>query len=402
MAGRWRRLLEEESEHQWLSIGVFFVFILVGAFAIGATEHFVGAKVMDTDANHRGGLVTEIAYHHDSETYTALVFAPDAGYSLFTEDMKKDTTMLVYSPDTTDEGANVQFLKTMPDGEVLFSTTANQVIGLQGNLLVTYEYTTTNGVFGVLDVAEITQGDTTHRLLLTQEGSETSVRGVVGMTPTPAMSTSLGVQWHHIEAYNQTHWIAIGTHFSTAGADGSSPATPQSRPVLGWIEWNGTETTPVIEKVQTFDAGIFHSIAKNSNTIVIGGTVHSLLIHTPERVESLDIASARVVADTSGKVWFIGQLGSLTLSTYLDGEVNTYVLGKPLPVEFSAVGASGDYVHVHGVDVNGKPIQWSIDVTANGSIESGRGFLNLLYLMVGSVVLALMLRYAVAELKRPA
>ena len=57
---------------------------------------------------------------------------------------------------------------------------------------------------------------------------------------------------------------------------------------------------------------------------------------------------------------------------------------------------------VHGVDVNGKPIQWSIDVTANGSIESGRGFLNLLYLMVGSVVLALMLRYAVAELKRPA
>jgi len=34
MAGRWRRLLEEESEHQWLSIGVFFAFILMGAFAI--------------------------------------------------------------------------------------------------------------------------------------------------------------------------------------------------------------------------------------------------------------------------------------------------------------------------------------------------------------------------------
>lgn len=402
MAGRWRRLLQEESEHQWLSIGVFFVFILVGAFAIGATEHFVGAQVTDTDANYQGGLVTDIAYHPASQTYTALVYSPDAGYSLFTEDMSQDTTMGIYSPETNDQGANVQFLKAMPDGEVLFSTSQNQVIGLQGDLMITYDYTTVNGVFGVMDVAERTSEDTTHRLLLTKEGSETSVRGIVGMTPTPAMSTSLGVQWHHIEAYNQTHWIAIGTHISTAGADGSSPATPQSRPVLGWIEWNGGEGTPVIDKVQTFDGGMFHSIAKNSNTIVVGGTVHSLLIHTPERVETLDVACARVVADTSGKVWFIGQLGSSTLTTYHDGEVNIYVLGQSMPVEQSAVGASGDYVHVHGVDVNGEPIQWSIDITANGSIESGRGFLNLLYLMVGSVLLAMMLRYAVSELKQPA
>ena len=401
MAGRWRRLLQEESEHQWVSIAVFFVFVLMGAFAIGATEHFVGARVMDTEANHAGGLVTEIAYHQDSETYTALVYAPDAGYSLFTEDMGEGTTKAIYSPDTVDQGANVQFLKTMPDGEILFSTSSNQLIGLQGEFLVTYEYTTTNGVFGVRDVAEQNKGDATYRLLLTQEGSNSSIRGVVGMTPTPAMSTSLGVMWHQIEGYNETHWIAIGTHFSTAGADGSSPATPQSRPVLGWIEWNGTEATPVVDKVQTFDSGIFHSIAKNSDSIVIGGTMHSLVIHTPERVETLNIPCGKVVADTSGKVWLIGQLGSSTISTYLDGDVRTYVLGKPMPVEQSSVGSSGDFVHVHGVDANGDPIQWSIDTTANGSIESGRGFLNLLYLMVGSVLLALMLRYAVAELRQP-
>jgi len=54
------------------------------------------------------------------------------------------------------------------------------------------------------------------------------------------------------------------------------------------------------------------------------------------------------------------------------------------------------------VDENGDPVQWSIDVKANGSIESGRGFLNLLYMLVGGVVLASMLRYAVVELRRPA
>jgi hypothetical protein len=402
MADGWRRLLEEESEHQWLSIGVFFVFVLTGAFAIGATEHFVGASVTVVNAAHDGGLVTEIAYHPDSEAYTALVYAPEAGYHFFTQDIDQSTVTNIYSPDTVDRGAEVRFLKVMPDGEVLYAVQNNQLIGLQGSTMVVYDYPDTNGVFGINDAAERHEGGETHRLLLTQEGANTSLRGVVGMTPTHPMSTSLGVQWNQIEAYDDGLWLAIGTHFSTAGADGSSPASPQSRPVLGWVAWDGSASTPVIAKVQTFDGGVFHSVAFTDDVAVVGGTSQSVVIRGSDSVETLDVPCAAVVSDTQNKVWFIGQPGSNTLSAYGNDRLTTYVLGRPLPVEVSSFGAQNDHVHIHGTDGEGAPIQWSIDITANGSIESGRGFLNLLYLIIGGVVLATMLRYAIIELRRPA
>ena len=397
MAGGWRRFLEEESEHQWISIGVFFAFIILGALAIGATEHFVGAREVDIQAAHRGGLVTEIVYGPSQNAYTALVYSPQAGYELYTEDTYHGTITPIYTPDTLDKGADVKFLKLMPNGEVLFSVANNEVIGLQGNEMVTYVYPTTNGEFGILDAAEIGDGETVQRILLTQEGAKTSVRGISGMQPTHPMSTSSGVQWHSIEAIGDNRWLALGIHIGTAGADGSSPATPQARPVLGWIVWDGSEATPELETVRTYAGGVFHGMAVTDDGVVVGGTEESLLVRGPDTIESLGVRSTAMAMDEEGTVWLFGQLGSTVLWTVEEGELETHVLGRAMPVEPSAVGAIGSHVHVHGTDDQGQPVEWSIDISANGSIESGRGFLNLLYLLTGSVVLALMLRYAINE-----
>lgn len=397
MAGGWRRFLEEESEHQWISIGVFLAFIILGALAIGATEHFVGAREVDVQAAHQGGLVTEIVYGPSSNAYTALVYSPQAGYELYTEDTYHGTVTPIYTPATEDKAADVKFLKSMPDGEVLFSVANNEVIGLRGNEMVTYVYPTTNGEFGILDAAEMKNGETVHRMLLTQEGAQTSVRGVDGMQPTHPMSTSSGVQWHGIEAVGNDCWLALGTHISTAGADGSSPATPQARPVLGWIVWDGSEATPELETVRTYAGGVFHGLAVTGDGVVVGGTEESLLVRGPDDIETLGVRSTALVEDAEGTVWLFGQLGSTVLWSLEDGELQTHVLGRAMPVEPSAVGAIASHVHVHGTDELGQPVQWSIDISANGSIESGRGFLNLLYLLTGTVVLALMLRYAIKE-----
>ena len=291
----------------------------------------------------------------------------------------------------------MKFLKLMPNGEVLFSVANNEVIGLQGNEMVTYVYPTTNGEFGILDATEIGDGETVQRILLTQEGAKTSVRGISGMQPTHPMSTSSGVQWHSIEAIGDNRWLALGIHIGTAGADGSSPATPQARPVLGWIVWDGSEATPELETVRTYAGGVFHGMAVTDDGVVVGGTEESLLVRGPDTIESLGVRSTAMVMDEEGTVWLFGQLGSTVLWTVEEGELETHVLGRAMPVEPSAVGAIGSHVHVHGTDDQGQPVEWSIDISANGSIESGRGFLNLLYLLTGSVVLALMLRYAINE-----
>ncbi|MCH1617087.1 MAG: hypothetical protein L7R83_06200 [Candidatus Poseidonia sp.] len=402
MAGGWRRLLEEESEHQWLTLSFFTLFVLLGAFAISATGHFVGDRITNVTAQHQGGLVLDIEYHQNNASYTSLVYAPGAGYHLFTEHVDDGTVSAVYSPGSTDLGDEVNFLKAMPDGEILFSVQPNQLVGLQGNTMVTYDYGSEESAFTVLDVAEFENKAATQRLMLTQEGSSNSFRGVVGMVPTAPMSTSSGVQWHHVEAHSEGLWVGLGTHISTSGADGSSPATPEPRPVLGWITWNGDEATPVLRNVQMFASGIFHSFGSSGTDMIVGGTVESLVIASNQEVRALDAPSAMVVSDQEGTAWFIGALGSTTISTYDEGVFEVHQLSRPVPVELSDAGAQDDYIHVHGTNAEGEPIQWSIDITAEGSIESGRGFLNLLFLLGGGALLTMMFTYAVKQLRTQA
>ena len=397
MADGWRRLLEEESEHQWLTLSLFALFVALGAFAIEATEHFVGDMIVNDDALHQGGLVTHIEYNPTGEGYTALVYAPTEGYHLFTEHADGLPTE-VYSPTGNDMGAQVKFMRTMPSGELLYSVAPNQVMGIQDNLLITYDYTASEETFTVLDAADRSAAGVTQRLLLTAEGSSTSMRGIANGVPTPAMSMSSGVQWHGLEAHSDGLWVAYGTHTSSSGADGSSPATPESRPVLGWILWNGDDATPVLRNVQMFANGVFHSFAWADDTLVIGGTVESLTISPNEEVAAIDAPAARVIGDMDGTVWFIGPLGSSSIATYDNTGFEVHQLSRHVPVDVTDAGMQGDHVHVHGVDENGFPIQWSIDITADGSIESGRGFLNLMFLLFGGVMLCMMVAHAGRQL----
>ena len=108
------------------------------------------------------------------------------------------------------------------------------------------------------------------------------------------------------------------------------------------------------------------------------------------------------VSDTEGKVWFIAPLGSTSLATYEDGTLDIHQLSRHVPVDVTDAGAQGEQVHVHGTDGEGNPIQWSIDITADGSIESGRGFLNLLFLLSGGILLAMMATHAIEQLRQKA
>ncbi|MEC7167509.1 MAG: hypothetical protein VXW14_00815 [Candidatus Thermoplasmatota archaeon] len=80
MASGWRKLLEEESEHQWLAIGLFFVFIIIGGFLIGGTSSLEG-MVLGTDPSEKlefeeGEFLLEIDYHPEAgwdEAHSAIL-----------------------------------------------------------------------------------------------------------------------------------------------------------------------------------------------------------------------------------------------------------------------------------------------------------------------------------------
>ena len=181
MAEGWRRYLEEESEHQWLAISGFFLFILLGGFALEATSDFVGDDMVRVESQHEGALVLDIVYHGEPGTYTALVYAPDAGYHMFTE-FADGTVNVIYSPETVDLGREVNFLTTIDD-RVVFSSTPNAWIELRDDAIMTYQIQNDGEDFDVLNVVE--HPDEGHTLLLTQEGQSTTVRGVDDLQPTP-------------------------------------------------------------------------------------------------------------------------------------------------------------------------------------------------------------------------
>ena len=72
MAKGWRGLLEEESEHQWLAMGGFFVFIIIGALLIQGTSTLPGVDYRTNGLDEMDGRVLEIIYG-DSGSYTAMV-----------------------------------------------------------------------------------------------------------------------------------------------------------------------------------------------------------------------------------------------------------------------------------------------------------------------------------------
>jgi len=389
MAEGWRRYLEEESEHQWLAISGFFIFILLGGFALEATSDFVGDDMVRVENQHEGALVLDIVYHGEPGTYTALVYAPDAGYHMFTE-FADGTVNEIYSPDAVDLGREVNFLSTIDD-RVVFSSAPNAWIELQDNAMLTYQIQTNGEEFDVLNVVE--HPDEGHTLLLTQEGQFTTVRGVVNLQSTSPMSTTSGVQWNDVAHLEGDVWVAIGHHIATAGADGSSPATPERKPAIGFIGWDGTNQTPVLTSVSMM-SGTFHSLVSTSEGAVVGGTEASYLVADDASIEALNAPSASAVMDASGSVWFFGERSATTIGEYTDGSYIVHTLTRPMPLEVSAIAAQGTTLHLHGTDASGAPVQWSVDATANGSIESGRGFLNLLFLIAGAAVLGLMAVHA--------
>ena len=397
MAGGWRRLLEEESEHQWLTLSFFIVFVVIGALAINATEHFVGDRITEPDGMLKDAFVTEIEYGANSGDYTALVYSSTGGHQMLQNSGNSDNTALVLSQE---DAKKVNFLKTTENGEVYFSIVENQLISVDAVGVLTYNnFTNTKGNFTVLDAAS--SGETTafSGLMLTGENTNTSFRGVHNGVPTHPMSTSSGTHWTHLAWFSEGLWVAIGLEASAVGEDGSSPATPESNPVLGWIAWPGGQVTPELMAVHSFDAGVFHSFAKSGDNLIVGGTVESLVVSPNQEIERLDLPSALVVADEEGTAWFIGPIGAENLATYNNGQTTVHQLSRPIPVDVVDAGAVDSHVHVHGTDANGQPIQWSIDITMDGSIESGRGFLNLLFLLVGSILIAMMLWHAAEQLR---
>ena len=392
MAGRWRKLLEEESEHQWLAMGLFFIFAIIGGIVIEGTSTLAGVDIGAGDAGHDGNRVLDIVYFDNEGSVASQLthmYLPGQGHFLYSQDNSESLDM-IYQPSEYDKGDEIRFMNEMSDNRAMLSIASNQLVEITLNEQIAYININTTDEFWIDDYQE--NGGYESAMIVTQEDDGTStIRALSYYFASPPMVNSNSVNWDNIVHLSQNKWVATGT-IANAQSSGDSPASPSVRTAIGVIEWQGNlSVSPVLVSLTTGEEGQIHNTFSTGNSqVIIAANTGAYQIAGDGSINYLDLPSQSAVTDSDGKTWFIGQQGTTSIASFDDGIIDIQELAKPIPLEIEVSEYEGGTIFMHGMDEKGAFELMTIDLTAQDSIEDGRGFLNFLFLTSCSIILVVM------------
>jgi len=414
MAKGWRSLLEEESEHQWVAIAGFFVFIILGALAIQGTSSLPGVDYRSHGLEAMDGRVLDIVYGN-SDTYTAIVLGNEGEMMIHYNEAGEINDI----GSDYDDILGMSFMTKLHDGSMVVSPSNNtlQVFHVndeQQRTSITFNNDQLS--FDILDVAEQRNEDSYRWLMVTDEANSTSLRGFgpigspllpaqdafASSVETSAMANSASdISWNMVENLGDGTWIAAGSMINVFGTDDSSPAAPTTHPVIGFISWSEGPSAPMLTSIEELDKGDIHSLIRLDNgTILAAGSDSAVHIAKDRTTTTVDVSSVSATLDENGAVWMFGSQGSTSVVRMIDGIPEKMPLARPLPLTIETSGSSSDVIYAHGIDSQGDPATYSIDTLAIGSIESGRGFLNFVFFTVSSIVMGVMLWTATKRMRQ--
>ena len=393
MEGRWRKLLEQESEHQWLAIGIFFLFAILGGVAIEGTSTLAGVDLGAGDAAHDGYRVLDIVYFDDGGDITSQLthtYDPSQGHYLFIQ-TSTDYVNTIYQPSGYDKGDEIRFINGMGDNRAMLSIASTQLVEITlGDLQNTEINLNSSDEFWIDDYQE-NMGPQSAMIVTQESDGTSSIRALSYYVASPPLANSNLVNWNNIVHLSQEKWVATGTIASTQSS-GDSPASPSVRTAIGIIEWQGNlSVAPILTSFSTGDEGQIHNLFSTGNSQVIVATnTGAYQVKDDGSINEIDIPSQSAVTDSQGKTWFIGNQGTTSIATFHDGIIEIEELAKPIPLEIEISEYESGIIFMHGMDVNGAFEMMTLDTTVNDSIESGRGFLNFAFLTFFSIVLLVM------------
>jgi len=396
MASGWRKLLEEESEHQWLAIGLFFVFIIIGGFLIGGTNSLEG-MVLGTDPSHdlvfeEGDYLIDIEYHRDgswSEAHSGIL-KTDQGHKMYQQMSPDDVDDIL--PENDPSIANVTMFTGNSDGILTFSTALNTLSTYVDGMISDQILSDTHGSeFGINGLATDTSSLLNNRLLITSEDGGSGLRGLNGqglVTMTSPLQDS--VVWEEIVYLKDSTFLVAGT-FTIQTSSSQSPASLSPQIVLAHVFWDGDSTAPQIVRQMMGNGSEIHSMSRTADGGAVASTNQELYIVSKNSVQVLSYASTSMVYEPEyDRAWLFGERGSESILRVdvETGESNVKKLGYPLPFTPTLGVISGGTLYVHGFDAKGEADRLSLDLSIEGSLSSGRGFLNFAFIIVGVIMIA--------------
>ena len=414
MANGWRGYLEEESEFQWIAMAGFLVFILLGALAIQGTSNLPGVEVGPSDSSHAGNRVLDIEYSSGT-TFTAKVLT-DEGVDLYQQNGPMTVTKIMSAKDGL-PADNINFITPLQNGNTAISPSKNtvQVIHSPDNeangetAITTLDLDSSNGNFTIMDLAESVSDSQSSWMMVTMQGTSTSLRGLGSISDASASSNTIATSmtsstlsmpmlnsadavWQQVAPLGSEQWVASGYLSYTSSEAGASPAAPKIVPTVAVINWDGGLTAPIVASMHTGERGLYHTLLPLSDgTVFAAGDHGSTHLSTSGSMTHHNAPSVAATVDDTDRVWLFGDVGSKTILRHSGDQVEQLSLAEPLSFQIESKGFGSEQIFLHGTDGQGDPQTLIIDTSAPGSIESGRGFLNFLFITVFSIIIGVMI-----------
>lgn len=364
----WRRLLEEESEHQWLSFAAFSVIVIIGAVLIDWSSELSGVhdgSTLDVD-----GIILDSA--GDS-----ILYQTNEGIRISHNDMEN----------------NAQYATCLVEyGEVTLACLGTEgMLGFIGDGSPDCDQEWCQFDIGENITATQVSGNGLALLMVVQDGTSDSLAAIWygENNPQPVLSQHEGIMHLDVITPNEDGWLVGGSWQAPANWLGSNPTSPPMFELVLSVTWDGTNA-PSIEIIHMGDEGVIHGIFATDNGFIATGTADSISIEDGN-VESLGMSSYAAVGDNNGDVWLFGGIGSTTLAIISDGEFSIEKLPEPMKIlPTYAVCDDDGLISVHGSDYSDNPSAISIDSNARSSFTSLRGILDLGFILVSILIISIM------------
>tara|TARA_B100002052_G_scaffold51060_1_gene44194 strand:+ start:6005 stop:7150 length:1146 start_codon:yes stop_codon:yes gene_type:complete len=364
----WKRLLEEESEHQWLSFAAFSIIVIIGAVLIDWSSELSG--VHDGSTLDADGIVLDSA--GDSVLYQT-----ENGVKISYNEMEE----------------NAQYATCLEQyGDITLACFGIEgMLGFIGDGSPDCDQTWCQFSIGENITATQVSGNDLAILMVVQEGTSDSLAAFWfgESNPEPMVSDHEGNMHLDVITPTEEGWLVGGSWQAPANWLGSNPTSPPMYELVLHVTWDGINS-PAIEIVHLGNEGTIHGIFATDEGFIATGTSDTISINDGE-IEPLGISSHVAIGDNNGDVWLFGGIGSSTIAIISDGEINIEKLPEPLDLlpSFATCDEDG-IISIHGSDSSDNPSELSIDSNARSSFTSLRGILDLGFILVSLLIFSIM------------
>tara|TARA_Y100000022_G_scaffold33718_1_gene26961 strand:- start:1808 stop:2983 length:1176 start_codon:yes stop_codon:yes gene_type:complete len=381
-------MLKQESEHQWIAIAGFFVFIIIGAIFIKGTSHIPGVDLIENELGTEYRIM-DSKYADEDNSFMLTYTSGEFEYLAVNSGNKE---VLIDSNSDIDAGS-ISGITMIDNGSVLIANGGNNAYLIDDSNISTFEINFGQDNFSL---AQIEQSNDYSDLFLLITTENDNLQGIRGLNASGITSSSTpnneNVRWDSVSHVSTGKWIATGVYNTPVTSGDQSPAAPDMKPVWATILWDGGHTAPMIENIKIGLFGEYHSMIKlNHNHVIIAGTHETILLnHRSGSVINIDYSSVAGLSDNCNSAWLFNGKDSNSVLRFEGTSWDIEELPHQIPINIEASGFDGNTIYLHGMDDNGNSKTLTFDTSAVGSIESGSGFINLAFIIVSLIMFTIM------------